>query len=211
MKEDKRLKIFLVLQSLCPLFILLFIQHIHISKFKLIYRFFRYLINCDWSVFSKILHPDFGDLFITCICIAWFLLTSLVSLCFHCLQYTSSNALGDEIKIKTEKKDSGVTFLVTFILPLLTNDVSNLQNFIFFLVLFIMVLTLLIQSDLFYQNPVLVILQYKTFEFVENSEGVEKNKTYIGLSKGKLLTNTNETSIIYRRYIADNVFLIYKK
>lgn len=44
-----------------------------------------------------------------------------------------------------------------------------------------MVMALLIRSDLFYQNPVLAALGYKTFEFRFNvsNEDVESDRTYI--------------------------------
>ena len=71
-----------------------------------------------------------------------------------------------------------------------------------------MVILLLMRSDLFYQNPVLVALKYKTFEFQFEMpyKDVQKKKSYIGLSKGEIPL---ENTIIKRKYIADNVFLVY--
>ena len=64
------------------------------------------------------------------------------------------------------------------------------------------------RSDLFYQNPVLVALKYKTYEFqfVNPYKDVRGDKTYIGLSKGDI---PSDKEIIKRKYIADDVFLIY--
>lgn len=207
MQEDKRLKLFLVLQSFCPLFILIFIQHVgHCNQ---IMQFFVGLYHGEWGVFEKAIHSiALGDVIITLLCVAWFLVTIIVAVGFHNLQDSGFSSYGETITISTEKKDSGATFLVTFVLPLLVNDVSTFRGFVFFVVLLGMVILLLMRSDLFYQNPVLVALKYKTFEFQFEMpyKDVQKKKSYIGLSKGEIPL---ENTIIKRKYIADNVFLVY--
>lgn len=207
LKEDKKLKRFLVLQSFCPLFLLIFIQHV--GHGDLVIRFFGGLFHGDWSVIGRAWKSSFlGDVVITALCIAWFLITAIVALGFKNLQSSGYDHHGEMIIIGSEKKDSGVTFLVTFVLSLLVDDVSTLRSFIFFIVLLTMVIFLLMRSDLFYQNPVLVALKYKTYEFqfVTPYQDVQENKTYIGLSKGGLPFDGDS---IKRKYIADDVFLIY--
>lgn len=51
MKEDKKLKRFLVLQSLCPLFLLVFIKHV--GRSNLIIRFMTPIFHGDWTVGSR--------------------------------------------------------------------------------------------------------------------------------------------------------------
>lgn len=207
LKEDKKLKLFLVLQSFCPLFLLIFIKYV--GNGDLIIRFFAGFFRCDWSVIGKAWKSSsLGSVVITALCVAWFLITAIVALGFKKLQSGGYDHNGEMIVIGSEKKDSGVTFLVTFILPLLVEDVSTLREFTFFIVLLAMVILLLMRSDLFYQNPVLVALKYKTYEFqfVNPYKDVRENKTYIGLSKGDI---PSDKEIIKRKYIADDVFLIY--
>ena len=207
LKEDKKLKLFLVLQSFCPLFLLIFIQHV--GHGELILRFLGSIIHDDWSVLGRSCKSNFlGDIVITTICILWFLITAFVALGFRNLQNSSYDHHGETIIIRSEKKDSGVTFLVTFVLPLLVDDVSTPRKFIFFIILLTMVIFLLMKSDLFYQNPVLVALRYKTYEFqfVTPYKDVQDNKTYIGLSKDRL---PFEGAAVKRKYIADDVFLVY--
>ena len=207
LKEDKKLKRFLVLQSFCPLFLLIFIQHV--GHGDIVIRFFSGLFHGDWSVLGRARESIFlGDVIITALCITWFLITVIVAIGFKNLQSSGYDHHGETIIIGSEKKESGVTFLVTFVLPLLVDDVSTLRGFIFFIVLLAMVIFLLIRSDLFYQNPVLVVLKYKTYEFqfVTPYLDVQKNKTYIGLSRGGL---PFDGTTIKRKYIADDVFLIY--
>ena len=207
--EDKRLKGHLILQSFCPLFVLIFIKHVGYSD--LVISFFRELFKGNWSVLQRAINnPALGDVVITILCIVWFLITAIVALGFRNLQTSNFASHGETIIIAQEKKDSGVTFLVTFVLPLLVDDVSTLRGFLFFAVLLFMVIFLLIRSDLFYQNPVLVALRYKAFEFqLDNPyQDVKKDKTYIGLTKGDLPV---DDKAIKRRYIADDVFLIYNE
>lgn len=206
LKEDKKLKRFLVLQSFCPLFLLIFIKHVGHSE--LVVRFIVGLFHGDWSVIGRAWKNSFlGDVIITALCVIWFLLTAIVALGFKNLQNSNFDSYGETITIGSEKKDSGVTFLVTFVLPLLVDDVSTLRGFIFFIALLMMVIFLLMRSDLFYQNPVLAALRYKTFEFTFDTphKDVQENKTYIGLSKGGVVFGK---AAIKRKYISDDVFLI---
>ena len=207
LKEDKKLKRFLVLQSFCPLFLLIFIQHV--GHCGLIIRFFACLFHGDWSVIGRAWNSRFlGDVIITFLCLLWFMITAVVAIGFRNLQSSGYDHHGEMIIIGSEKKDSGVTFLVTFVLPLLVDDVSTLRGFIFFIVLLTMVIFLLMRSDLFYQNPVLVALRYKTYEFqfLSPYQDVKENKTYIGLSRGGL---PFDGATIKRKYISDDVFLVY--
>ena len=209
MKEDKKLKYFLVLQSFCPLFLLIFIQHIDKVHFKLFGRFFIGLFHGDLSVFYKIFSNEaLGNVIITILCLIWFFLTAVFSWCFRNYQNSNFVHQGDMIKIDFEKKDSGVTFLVTFVLPLLVDDVSTTRGFVFFVVLLTMVVYLFMQSDLFYQNPVLIVLKYRTFQFKFNKPPANtlQDKTYIGICRKNL--PCSETAVKWK-YIADNVFLIY--
>ena len=134
MQEDKRLKRFLVLQSFCPLFVLIFIQHAGYGY--LVFRFFSRLFSGDWTVIECALQSTFlGDVVVTVLCVAWFLITAIVAVGFRNLQKCNFVHHGEMISIGSEKKDSGVTFLVSFVLPLLVDEVSSLRGFIFFIVL----------------------------------------------------------------------------
>ena len=207
MQEDKKLKCFLVLQSFCPLFLLIFIQHV--GHFYLVFRFFKGVFRGDWSVFGKMVKSAaIGDIVISVFCIIWFVITVIIALGFRNYQNSNFAHNGETIVIISEKKDSGVMFLMTFILPLLVDDVSTPREFIFFFVLLAMVIYLFMRSDLFYQNPVLVALNYKTYEFqfVTPYQDIQENKTYIGMTKGSLPC---DRAAIKRKYIADDVFLVY--
>lgn len=207
MIEDKKLKRYLVLQSFCPLFLLVFIKHV--GNGHKIVKFMMGIFRGDMGVFWRAIHSEaLGDVIVTCFCIIWFILTVIVALGFRSLQSSSFAHHGENIIVGSEKKDSGVTFLVTFVLPLLVDDVATLRGFIFFNVLLFMVLFLLIRSDMFYQNPVLAALGYKSYEFIFTNpyNDVDGSKTYIGLTRDYI---PSSKLCVKRKYIADGVFLIY--
>ncbi len=207
LRENIALKRYFVLQSFAPLFVLLLIKHI--GHFDLIILFFSRIFRGDWSAFSSAIHSSFlGSVVVSILCILWLAVTCIVVFAFHGFQRVNFDHHGEGIVIGEEKKDSGVTFLVSFVLPLLVDDVGTLRGFIFFITLLTMVIVLLMRSDLFYQNPVLTALKYKTYEFSFSSpyNDVSSNKTYIGISKGCI---PFENAAIKRKYIADGIFVIY--
>lgn len=207
LKDDRKLKVYLVLQSFCPLFILLLIRHIG-AYGSLIIKFIKGPFWGEGSVWKKVCDCDvLGDVVITAICITWLIGTIIVGLGFKNLQHVGYDHYGETIIVKEEKKDSGVNFLVSFVLPLLMDDVTTFRGFLFFALLLSMVICLVMRTDMFYQNPVLAALKYKvyTFQFNNPYNDVDENREYIGITKG----NIPDSKVnIKRRYIADGVFII---
>ena len=207
LRENTALKRYLILQSFAPLFALVLIKHI--GHFDLAYAFFARIFRGDFSAISAAIHSSsFGDVIVSILCAFWLLITIIVATAFRGFQRVDFDHHGEQIAIGEEKKDSGVTFLVSFVLPLLVDDVSTMRGFLFFITLLIMVIVLLMRSDLFYQNPVLAALKYKTyeFEFLSPYNDVKSGKKYIGITKGSI---PFDGAAIKRKYIADGVFVIY--
>ena len=207
MQENKKLKRYLVLQSFAPLFGLILIKHI--GHFDLIKKFFIRLPEQGLDTFSTAFQSAaLGDVIISMVSIVWIVAAVIVGIAFRGFEKIKFEHHGEAIQIGSEREDTGVTFLVTFLLPLFVDDVSTLRGFIFFSVMLGMVIFLLMRSNLFYQNPVLVALGYKTFEFqfLTPYKDVKENKTYIGISYGFIPV---EEAAIKRKYIADGVFIIY--
>ena len=207
MQENKKLKRYLVLQSFAPLFGLILIKHI--GHFDLIKKFFICLPEQGLDTFSTAFQSAaLGDVIISMVSIVWIVAAVIVGIAFRGFEKIKFEHHGEAIQIGSEREDTGVTFLVTFLLPLFVDDVSTLRGFIFFSVMLGMVIFLLMRSNLFCQNPVLVALGYKTFEFqfLTPYKDVKENKTYIGISYGFIPV---EEAAIKRKYIADGVFIIY--
>lgn len=208
---EKKLKLDLVLQSFAPLFLILCVKHAHCYWHYLI-PFISRVRAKDWMVFSDIVHHAFfGDLIVFILSLLWLLWAVMVYCGFAGTLRNKFDTRGEKVIIITERRDVGATFLASFVLPLLFDDVGTLNGFIVFGLLLIMMVILLVKSNLFYQNPVLTILGYRVFEFqfVNPYIDIEKeNKTYIGITKGKMIT---EKATIRRKPIADDVFIIFNE
>ena len=67
---------------------------------------------------------------------------------------------GDKIEIDEQLTDSGVAFFMTFVFPLLLDDLTTIRGFVLFMGILILVFLLLWKTNLYYQNPMLTILGY---------------------------------------------------
>lgn len=212
MKENLSLKKSLILQSFAPLFILLFIKHFHFSMPGLIINFIRCLKKLGFqAVEVAITHPRFWDLVLTLISAGWLLATICIMLGFSSIQKAGFISKGESITLVEEKSDVGITFLVSFVLPLLVDDVTCLRNFLFFTTLMCMVINLLVRSNLYYQNPILSLFGYKvcTFQITNPGSDIREfaiQRSFIGITRGK---RVSDKATIKRKYIADDVFMIY--
>lgn len=115
----------------------------------------------------------------------------------------------DGMEIKNYTTDTGLGFFMTFVLPLVLDDLGKIRDFNAFIVMISLVIILMSRTNLYYQNPVLIVLGYTTFSFeIKNPKDDRmKNKEYIGITKGKI----NPDKIIKYQYISDDVFVIYNK
>lgn len=218
-QEDKKLKFYLVLHSFSPLFLLIAIKHAGFNDLKLIYKTLKHIfylfVNGNEEAVNNIIFQIFtsnriGNVIVTILCLVWFINTAVISLGFQHLHFGGFDHNAELISIEKVKSDSGLTFLLTCILPLTVDNISTIRGLIYFIVLLVMAIYLDLRSDNFYQNPVLAFHGYITYEFkfINPNFDVEKNKTYIGVTKGSV---PSEKSIIKRKYIANDVFLVYNE
>ena len=209
MKENKKLKKDLVLQSFAPLFLLLCVKHAH-CYWKYSDAIVKCILSKEGHTICDILQiRPLGDFIVFIISLIWIIWAIVVYFGFDGVSRTRFDSYGERIVFTDDKRDAGASFMVSFILPLLIDDINTLRGFLVFFLLLIMVIVLLIKSKMFYQNPVLTILGYSVFEFrFQNPfEDIKnKEKTYIGITKGNSIT---DQKIIKRKYIADDVFIIF--
>lgn len=209
--ENLNLKRSLVVQSFAPLFLLLTIKHMNFDLYcKLVYKFISTLSQNGVSALSAAInHASFGGLVVSTMSICWLIFTAMIAFGFDGIQKAGFKAAGEQIIIEEITNDSGATFLVTYVLPLLTDDVGSLRGLIVFLTMLIMVIMLLSRSNTFYQNPVLAAMKYRTFSFKflnPDKDIIKPDRVYIGITCG---TPIAEEAVIKRKYISDGVFVIY--
>ena len=209
MKENRKLRNLLIMQSFLPLTVLLFIKHFKISMCMLVFDFTSQLFHGDLAVFRKALeHESFLIFIVLTGCVFWFIRGILSVYQFRNVQ--NANFIeGDKITVNSISSDSGLIFFVTFIVPLVMDNIGKANEFLVFICLTFMVILLMNKSNLYYQNPVLTILGYTTFqfEFVTKSGDSQSKKDLIGLTYGKI----DENKIIKYQLISDNVYLVYNR
>lgn len=210
-----KLKRGLITQSLSPVFVLLVIRHFHCEYTHLICRFFDYLLKDPCMAMTTAwCHEMLGELLIFFIGILWIIRSLLYIPAFAGTQNHGFHSHGEQTISVEEKRDAAASFLMTFILPLLIDELTTPQYWISYLLVIVVVYAVLYQSNLYYQSPVLAILKYHVNEFKvlnpdeTDPEGFKNEKIYIGITRGNGLT---DDAVIKWKKIADDVYLIYNE
>ncbi|MCI9191765.1 MAG: hypothetical protein HFH84_19730 [Lachnospiraceae bacterium] len=215
-----RLKRDLVLQSFCPLFFLLLIKYFDAALFVGLRKFLVGMIEGDFKVWGKAVYalfctetPKIYSLLIMLICISWGIGGIVVYVFFGKLQESGLNDFGEKIQVDSFDQDVGITFFVTYILPLMMDDINTGRGFLIFLVLMCMMIKLLMSSNLYYQNPVLALMGYRIFHFtfVETSDKDKKGKTFIGMTGRHGEVDSHKPFTMKQRSLSDGVYLIFHK
>lgn len=210
-KNNVRVKRSLMLQSFAPLFLLLTIKHLDIPLFwELICKLPKALkLNGPVALWGAVNHPAFGSLFVSFLGAVWLLMTLLIAIGFEGMHTSGFKAEGESVIVMDSQGEGSASFLVTYVLPLLSDDLSSLRALIVFLLMLSMIVALLINSGTFYFNPILTAFKYKvvTFKFLNPESDIkDSGREYIGITHGKEITDATP---IKRKYISDGVFLIY--
>lgn len=209
-KENRKLKSALILQSFSPLFLLLFIKYAEWGLIGLFFKFWEELFHIGAGAFwSAIVHEKFLTLMLLLVSLCWILLSIAAGFLLKDAGTAGFIDSGEHIKINKITTDAGVLFYVTFVIPLVLDDLGAIRNFLIFMAIMIMLILLMCRTNLYYQNPVLTVLGLRTFEFEfrDTKDPELKDKNFVGITRGPL----NEENIIKRQYISDDVFLIYNK
>lgn len=187
----------LIILSICPLFILTFIQHFPWTKMKIVFSNLNNtnMIRQHLSLFIGL-----------SICLIWILASAVIYLNFKFfIKYDRTE--GFEVKDIVEEKEAGLMFFLTLILPLLVNEIEEVNGLISMIAIVAIIVLLLSKTNLYYQNPILAILNYRVyrFKFKENSnvEDIE----YIGIGFNEV---TGENTVDYKM-VKDNVMVLRQK
>ena len=191
-----KLKRGLITQSLSPVFILLMIRHFHCEYINLICNFFDRLLKNPCTAITMVWnHEMLGELLIFLVGILWIILSLLYIPAFAGTQNHGFHSHGEQIISVEEKRDAAASFLMTFILPLLIDELATPQYWISYLLVIVVVYAVLYQSNLYYQSPVLAILKYHVYEFKvlnpdeTDIEGFKEEKSDIGITHGSGITD----------------------
>ena len=211
--ENKYLKCGLIMQSLSPVCLLLIIRHVH-GDFLALFARFCDAFAVDWmsAICKAFFHQRFGEMLAVFVSLIVIVLTVLSYLAFGEVQTNTFENHGEKVIEIKEEREAPAIFMMSFVLPLLMDDLSSPQKWISYIAVVYIECRVLSKTNLYYKSPLLALLGYKVFSFqVANPDelyGLKKDETYIGITKGKRI---DKSRVIVWKYIADNVLLVYNR
>lgn len=195
------------MQSFAPLFLILMIKYFDMEVIYLCGKFLKLVLNNPINAFAKmVVHPANITVFLEIFSLLWIIYSLYSVKTFENSQRANFISEGAKIINTEEISDTGVTFFMTYVLPMAMDDMDTLKGVILFSILMAILFTLMWKTNLFYQNPILTVLGYKIFSFeFEMTQLTEyRNKKCIGITRGKI----NKDNSVKWQKVSDNVFII---
>ena len=175
-QSNQLIKIQFYLMSLCLLFVLIFLLTIDIPV--------SFAPNAKFIGFEQLLKRN------------WVALSSLILvfvglLCAFIIKRKWAGLSNPPHTIKTIKNENYeyLTFLTTYIIPLICVDLSEIRYICVLVVLLILIGFIFVKMDLYYGNPTLALMGYKLYR--AEIEGADSPDGVILISKNQL-TKGNE-------------------
>lgn len=205
MKESKYLKGLLIVQSFLPLFLLVIIRCYSKIRVKMILAFIAELFHGNLAVIGTALrHSEIFATSLLCFCIVMFVFGVCIYFFFKKNQCYGFQEEGKRIVIDADVTENSVSFFVTYITPLVLDDISEDRGFFSFIAIVVLLVLLMRNTNLYYQNPFLTILGYRSFYFhFDGEEGMGD----VAITRGDF----DVSKLIKRKRISDNVYLVYNK
>lgn len=184
----------LIILSMSPLFFLTFIQNFPWDKLN---KININILNVNELLKHKCLVIGLA------ICLIWLITSIYVYMQFRFF-FKYGRDSGYTIKALKEEKEAGLNFFLALILPMMNNDVSKFNVLLSFIALIFIIVLLLYKTNLYYQNPILIIAGYKVYKFkFENNHELGQDE-YVGIS----FHNVNVNNSIEYKKVEDNVLII---
>jgi hypothetical protein len=208
-QRNDKLKFKLIIQSFAPLFVLILIKYFDSHVITSTKFFFQKLFHGDFAVFVRVWTNQYlGAFCVSILSVAWIVSGTIALWQFKDVQMSGFTDDGGKVAIEEEMTESGITFFMTFVFPLLLDDLTTFRGFLLFSGILTLIFLLMWKTNLYYQNPILTILGYKVYRvhFLQESDK-DLGKKYIAICKEKLDVN----KIVKWKVVSDDVLLIYNK
>ena len=209
-RENKKLKRKLIIQSFLPLSILVIIKNVNMEIWVSFSNFVKRLLDGEISVLMKLFkHPHTWSFLLIVISVIVAISGVIAIWQFREVQFSGFTDAGEKVKIEEKITDSGITFFMTFILPLLMDNIVSFNDFAVYIGIILLVGSLMTKTNLYYQNPILTLLGYKLYKikFLNASLKECENKQFIAVCKDEL----NEDNIVKWKFISDDICFMYNK
>lgn len=188
-KENKAMRMHLTMMSLSPIFFLMGIRYYDV---ELIGSFWRGVYDTPDEIWHIVI-------------ILFSAIWVVVSLVFL-LIFKRSDKYGWEegytMKNVSVEKESSLNFFVTFIIPMIYDDLDCWQNCFSFGLIITLLVVLLFKTDLFYANPILTILGYEIIRF---EFAVSPYPKLDGEIIGICVKHCDPGKVIKFKFIKDNI------
>lgn len=183
MKTKISLKTKLMLQSMLPMFLIIFVLNLNFSFETSILEFIKanlLLLISEIFILILILYSIF---------------------IIRDFKYFSSISgdLPHKVHEVTEEKEAGLSFFLTYVLPLSVYDLSDVKTFFSFFVVISLIFVLMSKTNLYYANPILCIIGYRVYRLKYKNDDSEK----IVVS----LDEIKDSVYITGKKISDNIIL----
>lgn len=177
--------------SLIPLYFIFIIQYIKLEPFTMwsktnLSDYFLHIVTLNWQV------------------VFFIFLISLALLSYVVFQNNSKYGTR-QTKVFTDIVASDfdhLTFLSTYIIPLITFNLNELRSFIVVFILLLMIGVIYLKSNLYYLNPTLLLFGYRVYKAKSG------DKSVILIIKGSL---HNTTDNMPYKDLGNNIYLIKEK
>lgn len=205
MKENKYLKWLLIVQSFLPLFFLVIIRCYSKIRVRMISDFVSELFHGNFEVIGIARnYPEILATGLLCVCALMLVLGLGIYLFFKKIQSFGFQEEEKKIVIDADVTENSVAFFVTYITPLVLDDIDEQRGFCSFITIAVLLILLMRNTNLYYQNPFLTILGYRSFYFhFDGEEGMGD----VAITRGDF----DASKLIKRKRISDNVYLVYNK
>lgn len=134
-----------------------------------------------------------------------FLILGIIYCFFFDYKFKGTAPLQIEVKEIKNVNYEHITFLTTYIIPLLSFDISNIRYLVLLFLLLIIICAIYIRTNLFYANPTLALLGYRIYEITGSREKELDTETYnniIVITKTNILLN-DEVQLLF---LSDNIY-----
>lgn len=209
MADNLLMKRKLIMQSFAPLFLILLVKYFDCELCRLLISFLKMLFYTPIAALNRAVHHSlFITMLLEIFCLIWVIYSAYGIKSFNASQRANFTSKGESLKDIVKISDSGVTFFMTYVLPMAMDDLNTFKGIFVFGILMAILFALMWKTNLYYQNPVLTVLGYEVFSFqFETTQLSEyRDKECIGITRGIVRTEHS----IKRQKISDNVFLIYE-
>lgn len=140
--------------SLLPLYLILFVQHFNVKAFA---------VPSSCSDLKSIVIAVFHSNAFILALVVLLVLTGLVAL--YVFQNIIKYGREDSVHLTNvnSKEFEHLTFVATYVLPLFAYQIKNIQSFIVFVLLLVLIGSLYVKSNWYYLNPVLLFFGYSIY------------------------------------------------